>query len=210
MRRRGWQRLAWGVLLGMVWTCALVSAHVGDSHVPAGDSHVAAVSPAQRYFTDVRLVNQDGESMRFYSDLLKGHVVVVNSFYANCPAVCPVLTQKLAGLQDALRDRLGKDLRFLSLSVDPETDTPAALKAYATKFKARPGWYFLTGPRQNVEFALYKLGQYVEAKDNHTNLLIVGNETTGLWKKAFGMARPAALLRLIQGVLDDRPNGLQK
>lgn len=162
-------------------------------------------SPAQRYFTDVLLVNQNGERMRFYSDLLKGKVVIINAFFATCQGSCLPMNRNLEKVQAALGDHVGKDVNIISISVDPAVDTPAALKAYAEKLHAKPGWYFLTGERQNVELALRKLGQYVEDKQNHTNIIIVGNERTGLWKKAFGLAASDELVKVVESVLNDQP-----
>jgi protein SCO1 len=163
-----------------------------------------AESAAHHYFTDVELIDQDGRPRRLYSDLLAGKTVVVDSFFSSCTGSCPAVAATLAKLQTALGDRLGRDVVLLSLSVDPQTDTPARLKKYAARLGARPGWYFLTGSKENVELALRKLGQYSERKEDHTNLLIVGNERTGLWKKVFGLAKPEEILAIVQGVLEDR------
>ena len=73
------------------------------------------------------------------------------------------------------------------------------------KLGAKPGWYFLTGEKANVEFALRKLGQYVENKQDHTNIFIIGNERTGLWKKAFGLARADDIVKVVESVLNDQP-----
>ena len=113
------------------------------------------------------------------------------------------MNKSFARIQEALGDRLGKDVLLLSLSVDPENDTPPKLKEYATKFQARPGWHFLTGKKENIEWALYKLGQYVATKDDHLTVVIIGNESTGLWKKAHGLAKAEALIKIVESVLTD-------
>ena len=159
---------------------------------------------AEKYFTDVILVNQDGEKMRFYSDLLKGKTVIINSFFATCQGSCLPITRNLEKVQEALGDRLGKDARIISISVDPEVDTPAELKAFGRKFHARPGWYFLTGSKENVEFVLKKIGQFVSDKQDHYNIVIIGNDRTNLWKKAFGLAKSEALIEVVESVLDDK------
>lgn len=164
-------------------------------------------SPAQNYFTDVELVNQDGKTMRFYSDLLKDKVVIINAFFTTCTSVCPPMSKNLEKVQDWLGDRIGRDVHMISISVDPETDTPPRLKEYARKFNAKAGWYFVAGKKENIEFALRKLGQYVEAKDDHTTIIIIGNLQTGLWKKAFGLARPDDLIKVVDSVLNDKPEG---
>ncbi len=78
------------------------------------------------------------------------------------------------------------------------------LKEYAKKFHAGPGWVFLTGKKENLDWALYKLGQYVETKDDHKTIFIIGNEPTGLWKKAFGMANVAELVQVVESVVNDK------
>jgi len=172
------------------------------SNEPAGATDTR--SPAEKYFSDVELVNQDGQKMRFYSDVLKNKVVIINTFYTTCNSVCPPLNRNFEKIQEALGDRLGKDAFLVSITVDPDTDTPPKLKEYSQRFHAKPGWIFLTGKKENVDWALYKLGQYVEAKDDHTTIVIVGNEPKGLWKKAFGLANPAELIQVVEDVIADR------
>ncbi len=171
------------------------------NHQPAPGEQA---TPAAKYFTDVELLDQDGRKLRFYSDVLKGKTVVVNALFTTCTGVCPPISRNFELIQQALGDRLGKDVFLVSITVDPETDTPAKLKDYAKRFHARPGWSFLTGKKQNIDWALYKLGQYVEEKTQHTSVLIIGNETTGLWKKAFGLASAPDLIKLVEGVMNDK------
>jgi protein SCO1 len=160
--------------------------------------------PAAGYFGDIELLNQDGKPMRLYSDVMKDKVVVINSFFASCSASCPVMSKSLAALQTRFADRLGRDLVLVSITVDPEHDTPAKLHAYAKKWQAHQGWYFLTGSRENVDAALKKLGQYVAEPSAHMNVIVIGNERTGLWKKAFGLAPTEDLAKVVESVLNDR------
>jgi protein SCO1/2 len=171
---------------------------------PVSNAPARVQSPAEKYFSDVELINQDGQKMRFYSDVLKDKVVVINTFFTTCTGVCPPISRNLERVQEALGDRLGKDAFLISMSVDPETDTPSRLKEYSSRFHARPGWIFLTGKKENVDWALYKLGQYVETKDGHTNIIIIGNEPKGLWKKAFGLAKADELIKMVEDVISDR------
>jgi protein SCO1 len=161
-------------------------------------------SPAEKYFSDVELINQDGQKVRFYSDVLKNKVVVINTFFTTCTNICPPMNRNFEKIQEALGDRLGKDAFLVSITVDPETDTPTRLKEYGRRFHARPGWMFLTGKKENVDWALYKLGQYMETKDNHTSIFIIGNEPKGLWKKAMGLAKAEELISIVEDVINDR------
>ena len=164
-------------------------------------------SAAQKYFTDVVLINQDGEKMRLYSDLLKDKVVIIDFFFATCQGSCLPLNRNLQKVQEALGNHVGKEVHIISISVDPTMDTPPRLKEYAKKLNARQGWYFLTGDKENVDFALRKLGGYVDDKQDHTNIFIIGNERTGLWKKAFGLAKSEELIKVVESVLNDQPTG---
>lgn len=166
-------------------------------------------SAAQKYFSDTVLINQDGEKMRFYSDLLKGKTVIIDSFFATCQGSCLPMNRNLEKVQEALGDRLGKDAYIISISVDPTVDTPPALKAYSKKLNARPGWYFLTGDKASVDFVLKKLGQFVDDKQDHLNIFIIGNDRTGLWKKAFGLAKSEELVKVVDSVINDKPTPQQ-
>ena len=218
--RSVWKRLSGAALIAMivvVFAYALSAGQVstraqtatavpsqqgGSAQTP---STPADESPGQKYFTDVVLVNQNGEKMRFYSDLLHDKVVIINSFFATCQGSCLPINRNLEKVQAALGDRLGKDVRIISISVDPTVDTPPALKEYAKKLNARPGWYFLTGDKENVEFALKKLGHFVTDKQDHLNIIIIGNDRTGLWKKAFGLAQSDELIKVVESVVNDKP-----
>ena len=161
------------------------------------------VNPAAKYFTDTQLISQDGARLRFYSDLLKGKVVVVNNFFTTCKDSCPVMAGNLAAIQEHFRERMGKDLFLISLTVDPTNDTPARMKEYAVKMHARPGWFFLTGKKDDVDLVLLKLGQRVSQREDHADLFFIGNDRTGLWKKALGMASKEQLFSLVEQVLND-------
>jgi cytochrome oxidase Cu insertion factor (SCO1/SenC/PrrC family) len=160
-------------------------------------------SAARDYFTDVPLVDQNGVAVKLYSDILKGKVVVITPFFTSCRASCPRLIETFSKLQAYYGDRVGKDLFLVSLTVDPETDTPARLKAYAGQVHASKGWSFLTGDRKNVDTALAKLGHRMKGRDDHSNIYIIGNESTGLWKKALGLAPPEEIVKIVDSVLND-------
>jgi protein SCO1 len=151
------------------------------------------------YFPDVTLTTQDGKEVKFY-DLIKGRTVAVDLIYTNCQYACPIETSKLARIQQILGDRMGRDVFFVSISIDPEHDTPAVLKAYAEKFQARPGWFFLTGKAADIDALSRKLGLWSDPKetqDGHTPMLLLGNEATGEWMRTSALDNPAFTARLI-------------
>jgi protein SCO1 len=136
------------------------------------------------YFPNVPLTTQDGQTVHLYDDLLKGKTVVVSLFYSECQDSCPLETARLAQVQRMLGDHMGKDVFFYSISIDPEHDTPAVLKAYAEKFHVGPGWLFLTGKKSDIDLVGRKLGLDADPtlnRDGHTVDLMIGNEPTGQW-----------------------------
>lgn len=166
-----------------------------------------AAAAARDYFTDVELVNQYGEPMRLYSDLLEGKVVAIDTIFTTCAAICPLMSRSFEKLQEHVGDRLGDDVHLISISVDPENDTPEKMRRFGERFGARRGWYLLTGEPENVEAALRRLGQYVEEPDDHQAIVLMGNDRTGLWKKAFGLASADELIAVFDSVLHDAGGG---
>ncbi|MCB1035942.1 MAG: SCO family protein [Acidobacteria bacterium] len=156
------------------------------------------------YFGEIELVDQFGKPHHLYTDLLKDKVVVINAMFTSCTSACPAMAARLAEVQNWLGDRLGKEVYILSISVDPKNDTPAKLLAFAESFRARPGWYFLTGEPENVSQALKKLGQYVDDPEAHQSIMLMGNEPTGLWKKAMGLADAQQLIQILDTVIKDQ------
>jgi protein SCO1/2 len=137
------------------------------------------------------------------ADLIKDHTVVIYSFFTNCKASCPIMAHTLTELQPRFAGRLGKDLRFISITVDPENDTPARLKEYAVRNLAKEGWLFLTGSREEVDKALKTIDQYAPTPDQHQSVMLIGNDKTGLFMKAQALAKAKDLGDVIQKVADD-------
>jgi protein SCO1 len=158
------------------------------------------------YFTNLPLTTQDGKVVHFYDDLLKDKAVVINLIYTHCSASCPLETAKLSQVQKLLGDRVGKDVFFYSISIDPERDTPAALKAYAKKFHAGPGWLFLTGKKDDIRIISKKLGLASLTdranRDGHQPELIFGRDSTGQWMRNSAMDNPRFLYTTIVHLLD--------
>ena len=198
------------LLLALAAVAALpAAAQEGPREADAAPSpeRARAIEAARRYFTEVELVNQYGEPMRLYSDLLRDKVVVINTIFTTCTGICPVMSKAFEAIQERVGDRLGEDVHLISISVDPENDTPEKMRAWGEAFHARRGWYLVTGDPENVAFALQKLGQYVEDPESHQAIMLMGNDRTGLWKKAFGLAGAPELLEVFDSVLDDSGAG---
>jgi len=166
---------------------------------------VAANRWGADYFPNVPLVAQDGRTVRFYDDLLKGKSVVVNLIYTQCSNECPLETAKLVQVQRLLAGRVGKDVFFYSISIDP-FDTPELLKAYAEKFGVGPGWLFLTGNEADIALIGRKLGlsslNDLADRDGHRPSLMIGNEPAGQWMRNSAVDNPRFLATRISMFLD--------
>jgi protein SCO1/2 len=170
----------------------------------AAGASAADATGAAHYFAKLALIDQNGKRVDLYEDLMKGHTVVINSFFASCTGSCPVMGKTFLHLQNKLGDRVGKDVILVSISVDPARDTPEKLKEYAKRIGAKQGWYFLTGTKEETGAALRKLGQFTDVPEGHMNVIVIGNDRTGLWKKAQGIASADDVYTVVASVVDDQ------
>lgn len=157
---------------------------------------VVAKSPwGANYFPNLPLITDAGETVHFFDDLIKDKIVVINFIYTHCPDTCPLETAQLINVQRILGDRVGKDVFFYSISIDPSRDSPAVLKAYKEKFGAR--WTFLTGDKDDIIQLRKKLGLYIaeiqDGSNNHNVSMIIGNQATGRWMKRSPFENPYVL-----------------
>lgn len=151
--------------------------------LPAQDGQLEE-QRARNYFTDLPLITQEGKTVRFYSDVLHGRVVLINFIYTNCDQSCPVVTQQLIQVRNMLGERFGKEIFFVSISNDPERDSPEAMREFAQNQGAdEDGWYFLTGEKDDVNRIITKFGQYSPVPEQHSSLLLAGNVQTRHWLK---------------------------
>jgi protein SCO1 len=180
-----------------------------DGHETPKSEHTSKAEPAtvstnvtrdaRSYFTDTLLVNQDSHSMRFYSDVLQDRVVLINVIYTSCEDACPLITRKLVEVRTKLGDRFGKEVQFVSISIDPERDSPQALKKFAHSQGAdEAGWVFLTGAKVDVDRVLSRLGQLSPAAEDHSTLLIAGNVGAKRWSKIRPDAPVTAIAERLQ------------
>ncbi|MDB5883879.1 MAG: hypothetical protein JWR74_50 [Polaromonas sp.] len=149
------------------------------------------------YFPDIVLTTHEGQKVRFYEDLVKGKAVAINVIYTSCKDECPLETARMAEVQRLLGDRMGKDVFFYSISIDPEKDTPQVLKAYAGNFGVGPGWLFLTGKKEDVKLLTRKLGlsrlNDAASRDGHATSLMLGNDPEGQWMRNSAVDNPRFL-----------------
>jgi protein SCO1 len=153
---------------------------------------------AREYFTDTKLKTQADRTVRFYSDALKDKVVLINFVFTQCGDSCPLITAKLVYVKKELGEAFGREVRFVSISIDPQHDRPQDLAKFARKFDAvHPEWLFLTGEPANVEHVVKRLGAYTEDIESHSTAIIIGNTAQARWKKV----RPDAPAKAIAAEL---------
>jgi protein SCO1/2 len=171
----------------------------------------AAISPRERlrdeHFPNVTLTTHQGKQVRFYDDLLKGKIVVINFMYTSCKDACPLTTAHLVKVQKLLGERVGRDVFMYSLTIDPKHDTPAVLRNFAEKFHTGPGWLFLTGKDDDLELLRVKLGfidpdpEVDKNRANHIGTVEYGNEPLSLWGACPGLAHPEWIAKEISWVI---------
>jgi cytochrome oxidase Cu insertion factor (SCO1/SenC/PrrC family) len=153
---------------------------------------------AQTWFTDTPLLDQNGNTLRFYSDALKDRVVLLNVIFTSCNDACPLITRKLKEVREVLGDK-ADGITFISLTSDPLRDTPAVLKAYTLKQGVdEPHWFFLTGDKAQMDLVLGRIGQIVPTPEQHSTQLIVGDVANKRWSKIRPDAPAAAIAQRLQ------------
>lgn len=170
------------------------------------NAQTAAADDPNGHFPNTELITQDGRKVHFYDDLIKGRIVGIDFIYTSCQYACPLETARMAQVQKKLGDRVGSDIFFYSISIDPEHDTPQVLKAYMEKFHAGPGWTFLTGKKADIDLLQRKLGVYSDPSinaDGHLPHLLIGNEATNTWIRANALDNPSFQARMIGEFLDN-------
>lgn len=145
---------------------------------------------------DVPVYDQNGKRLNFYSDLVKGKTVAINFIFTTCTTICPPLTATFRRVQQELTER-AVPVQLISVSVDPVTDTPERLRDFAAKFKAGPGWTFVTGEKSDIDSLLGALGVPVGDKNDHTPMILVGNDVSGFWTRTYGLSSPTTLVKVL-------------
>ena len=157
------------------------------------------------YFPNVKLTTQDGRTVRFFDDVIRGKVVLINFIYTSCGSSCPLETARIRKVRELLGNRVGKDIHFYSITIDPQNDTVETLKAYHSRFRAGDGWTFLTGQREDILQIQKKLGLLSREQEagnlqEHDLNLIVGNQATGQWIRRSHLENTKLLAGLLEGL----------
>ena len=179
-----------------MYRALIVSLFMLASWTLYGQKESSRPVPVELKVPDIEVVNQEGQHVRFNSGLIKNRTAVISSFFTTCTAFCPLTQQNLGRLAKVLGKRMGSDVVFISISIDPASDTPARMKEWSEKFHTGPGWTLASGNKRDIETLLKSLGLYVELAGRHQSAVIIGNASSG-WTRASIWAEPEKLRKVI-------------
>jgi len=163
----------------------------------------ATVAPDQSSkmnIPDIEVLDQNGRKIHFYTDLVKGQTVAINFIFTTCTTICPPLGATFARVQKELGEKV-QEVRFISISVDPSTDTPERLKAWGAKFHAGERWTFVTGTKPQVDELLRALGASSARREDHSPTILIGNDAQGAWTRTYGLAKTSQLVQIINDAI---------
>lgn len=205
-RRRFLGGLAAGATLGSAALASIVS----DS-APSGEKSAGGIAAGDgSRFPNVVLRTHENQEVRFYDDLIKDKIVLINFMFTDCEDDCPLYTANLKGVQELLGERVGRDIFMYSITLDPDHDTPEVLERYARDFGAKPGWLFLTGAKGDIESLRKKFGlvdpdPVVDAdREQHIGMIWYGIESLARWAGCPALTPPKWIARYIAWA---EPNG---
>lgn len=182
------------ITTGILLLLAVVTLTQSLAPSPAQGAETPYRRSVEQYsMPDVTLINQDGKKVRFKSLLESDKPVVVDFIYGTCTTICPVLSAGYANLQN----RLGAEsasVRLISISIDPENDTPKVMKEYLKRYRAKPGWEFLSGSRKDIDRVMIAFNSYFRNKMDHKPLTFIRVPSTGSWVRLYGLISSSEFL----------------
>lgn len=135
---------------------------------------------------DVTLVNQNNTRVKLKDLINSDKPVVLDFIYGTCTTICPVLSAGYTSLQNKLGSG-SSNVHLISISIDPENDTPKVMKEYLKRYRAKPGWDFLTGSRRDIDNVMRAFNAYIPNKMYHYPLTLIRNPKDGKWARIFGL-----------------------
>lgn len=204
MRYTGARRLINALRLVVMLPLGLISS---DSGAQRSDS--AGVAP-QIELRNLEMRDQHGSTVRFASDVIGDKIVALNFVYTSCQTACPVVSAIFSRLHEQLGEKLQSDVRLVSISINPLTDTPVKLNEQAGRYHAGPDWIWLTGEKQHIDAILKGLGAYTADYSSHAPLIIVGDPLNGRWTRFFSLPSPMMIATKIDELLAARQLQNQK
>lgn len=185
------------------WFRCAAGAALAPLLATSGIANAAKSGPRSGYFPNTVVHTHDARRLRFYDDVVCGKTVVMNMMYSVCTGICPGNTANLLRVQEALGNRVGKDIFMYSMTLQPQLDTPEALRDYVARYHIKQGWSFLTGHPPDMETIRRKLGFFnndpvIDANlANHTGMLRIGNEALDRWFMMPALSPPGQIVHAV-------------
>jgi cytochrome oxidase Cu insertion factor (SCO1/SenC/PrrC family) len=188
------------ILVAIVTCCALSDLRGTSAQKRSAPGTQTKTSDNELHFSipDVEVYDQNGKQLKFNTDLIKGKTVAINFIFTTCTTICPPLTSTFRRVQV----EAGPNVNLISVSVDPTTDNPERLRAYADKFKAGPGWTFVTGKKADIDKLLVAFGTAVADKNDHTPMILIGSDPANYWTRAYGLSPATQLAAMIKAAAE--------
>ena len=173
---------------------AILLALLASTPAVASEPSLQAAERLRSIVPDVPVVDQTGRRLRFYDDLVRGHTVAINLVFTHCERICPAQGRQFA----LLRKVIPKNVRLISISLDPERDTPARLRKWQSSFGKPGGWTLVTGRKAEINRLVAALTGDIARPSDHTPLVFIGDDSTGSWIRANGLGGTDAMKRQIE------------
>lgn len=168
---------------------------------PAGAAVQKYQRTVERYqVPDVVLVNQNGKKVRLKELVQSNKPVIIDFIYGTCTTICPVLSASFTNLQRKLGTDAHNRVHLISVSIDPENDTPKVMREYLKRYRAQPGWDFLTGSREDIDKVMRAFDAYIPDKMSHFPLNLMRSPKDGTWVRLNGLMSTANFLQEFQKV----------
>ena len=192
------------LLAGFTFSAALLVCWSATSIAANTSTDAAAEAKAREYFTNIELIDQNGQRLAFYDDVLKGNIVVISFIFTNCQGACPLMTRNLTMIRDMLPSNVRDEIQFISISLDPVRDTPAAMTEFAQTHDAdQERGLWLTGQPDHVKLITKKLGSYTDELEAHTTTLLAANVRDAHWTKIAPNVPPRGVVERLRMLVEE-------
>jgi len=180
-----------------IFSLTLVSAET-----PADSSAIIATSAPK--IPNSPVLNEDGKALKFYDDLIKDKVVAINFVFSTCPTICPAIQVNFSHFKKSLQEAGHHEVQLISVTVDPETDTPARLKKWSENFATAGPWTYITGETRDIDLILKKLEVFTADINDHPSFILIGNDASGTWKRVGSLVPPKTLTNELAKLLKEK------
>lgn len=173
--------------------------HHHHHHMAAAESKTISRTVAEYKIPELKLVNVEGKEKLLSEIISSKKPVMLNFIFTTCTAICPIMSSSFAQVSTQLGSEF-KDLQLISISVDPEQDTPVKLKEYAMRFTGSTQWQLFTGSLSNSIIVQKAFDSYRGDKMNHLPLAFIRGANSKQWIRLEGLASAEELMKELRAL----------